>query len=385
MINVGKISSIGAQDFPQIDAGNSTSIALTASSTFTGSSTKKNGNGLMLVVQSSHECTAWIEFSLNNVDWSQTPPAGYKIKAGVNEIHTLQKGDRFYRLKITNTSGVNMTYLRAQVFIYGVATPLTSPINTTIQGDADAQIVRPLDFNIMVAEGLYENRMTTLKDGYNPDVDSTALPEDIISQGGVYAGFPVALPPEDGEIVVVGADTGIVLYAYLASKDDTDYTFGTKAVAGAGTYSLGHPVWRSNFMYFISNNPLTTNVDVIRLRNTVTTSNIFCEIPAGVGQSYCSAYTVPKNSSIYIDRITGTVRGSNTGSMDGFFYYRDSINGGYRLRFPFELQFGALYFDDVDYTIKVPQGVDLVPRITFSSANNLVPKISYRIVKVLEV
>jgi hypothetical protein len=187
---------------------------------------------------------------------------------------------------------------------------------------------------------------------------------------------------EAGEIIVAGADTGTVYYSYLASATSTDYVFGSKAVAGAGTYALGHDIWRCNFAYFVSNSPTTTNVGNITIRNTVTTANVFCVIPATYGQSYCAAYTVPFGCAVYIDRITGGLRGSSTGSLDGFFWYRESGGGGFRLRFPFELQYGGIYFDDVDYLIRIPSGVDFIPRIVTASANNLSAKLSYRLIKV---
>jgi hypothetical protein len=77
------------------------------------------------------------------------------------------------------------------------------------------------------------------------------------------------------------------------------------------------------------------------------------------------------------------MRGITSGSLDGFFYYKP-FGESPRLRFPFELQYGTLYFDDVDYLVKIPERVDLMPRIITSSANNLVAKISYRFIKVKE-
>lgn len=47
-----------------------------------------------------------------------------------------------------------------------------------------------------------------------------------------------------------------------------------------------------------------------------------------------------------------------------------------------ELQYGTLYFDDVDYLIRIPALVDIVPRIITSSSNNITAKISYRFIKV---
>lgn len=47
-------------------------------------------------------------------------------------------------------------------------------------------------------------------------------------------------------------------------------------------------------------------------------------------------------------------------------------------------QSGTLYFDDVDYLIKIPARTDICPRVLASSANNIQAKVSYRIIKVKE-
>jgi hypothetical protein len=198
--------------------------------------------------------------------------------------------------------------------------------------------------------------------------------------GGTYTGFPTGAV-EAAEIVVAGADTGTVYYSYLESATSTDYVFGSKAITGVGTYSLGHNIWRCNFAYFVSSSATAFNVGVITIRNTPTTANVFATIEAGFSQSYCSAYTVPYGSAIYLDRVSGAMRGSTSGYLDGYFWYR-AYNESPRLRFPFVLQFGSLYFDDVDYLIRIPERTDIIPRITASSANNLSAQISYRLIKV---
>jgi len=270
--------------------------------------------------------------------------------------------------------------IKKQLQINEAILQVKSPLDSILLPSAESFATRPMDFNLMIADGLYQNKNITIKDGINSDIDTGSVPEDITNQGGVYAGFPTGAV-EAGEIVVAGADTGTVYYSYMASSTDTDYVFGSKAITGAGTYALGHNVWRSNFAYFVSTNPAVFNVGAITLRNTVTTTNIFWVIDAGFSQTYCAAYTVPFGSSVYIDRVNGNMRGSATGSLDGYMWYRP-LGESPRLRFPFELQFGTLYFDDTDYTIKIPQQVDFIPRIVVSSANNLAAKISYRILKV---
>jgi hypothetical protein len=363
-----------------IDSGNSSIAALNSAATFTGTGKDVSMFSSVLVAcKTDQNGTLYIEFSPDNTNWDSS--LSFSVAAATNEVHRIVVTRRYMRVRFTNTSVSNQTYFRLQTTL-GNQTALTSALNSVLQADADALTVRPMDFNLMVAENLYQNHQNFIKDGFNLDIDTGTVPEDITNEGGTYAGFPTGAV-QAGEIVVAGADTGTVYYAYLAASTDTDYTFGTKAITGAGTYSLGHNIWRCNFAYFIASSATATNVGDITVRNTVTTTNVFCVIPANYGQSYCSAYTVPAGSAVYLDRITGSLRGATSGSLDGAFWYRDSTSGGFRLRFPFELQYGSLYFDDIDYLIRIPAGVDFIPRILAASANNLQAKISYRIIKEL--
>jgi hypothetical protein len=361
-----------------IGEANSTNVALANGETFTGKKDDVTGfNSVVFSAKTDTNCKIYADFSVDGENWDST--LTFEIAANVNEVHRLTVTRKFFRLRITNDSGVNQTYLRAQC-IYGNYSSLTSPLNSQIQSDADTLVVRALDFNLLVAEGLYQNRNITIKDGLNLDIDTGSVPEDLWDNGGVYTGFPTGAP-EEGQIVVAGADTGTVYYSYMATSNDTDYVFATKAIAGAGNYDLGHNIYRCNFMYFVANSATVFNVGLISLRHKVTTANVFCTIPIGFSQSFCAAYTVPAGSEVYVDRFFGNLRGSATGSVDGYMWYRP-FGESPRLRFPFELNFGTLYFDDVDYTIRIPEKVDFIPRVIAASANNLSVKYSYRIIKV---
>ncbi len=357
---------------------NSTTIPLLVAGTWIGDWYDISAhNSLIVAAKSDQAGEMYVDFSTNKVDVDST--LNYILTAATNEVHRITVTRKWVRIRVLNTSGVNQTYLRVQS-LAGSHAPLNSALNTQVQADQDTIVVRPLDFNLMVAESLYQNRQNTIKDGLNSDIDSASVPEDIWGSGGVYTGFPTGAV-EAAELVVAGADTGTVYYSYLASAESTDYVFGNVAVAGAGTYPLGHNIWRCNFMYFVETSGSAFNVNTMTIRNTPTTANVFCTIEAGFSQSYCSGYTVPYGSSIYIDRITGSVKGSTSGYMDGFFWYRP-YGESPRLRFPFVLQFGALYFDDIDYLIRVPERTDMIPRITVSSTNNLSAQVSYRLIKV---
>lgn len=374
------LASIDESTKNKVSSLNSSATTLLSGQIFTGVwEDVSRFNSITLACLSSTNGTLTAQFSADGTNVHST--LNYTVNSNLNEVHRLTITRRFFRLIFTN-SATNQTSFSLQA-IYGQQQALTSPMNIALQSDSDAMTVRELDFNLLVAEGLYQNRVATIKDGLNTAISTATVPEDLCNQGGVYAGFPTGTP-QAGQVVVAGADNGTLFYSYLAAPTDTDYTFASVAINGANTYNLGHNIWRCNFAYFVASSPTATNVGQITIRNSVTTTNVFVVIDAGYGQSFCAAYTVPASSSVYIDRICGTVRGSTSGFMDGFFWFRDSVNAGYRLRFPFELQFGALYFDDIDYLIKIPAGTDFIPRIITSSANNLQAKVSYRILKVKE-
>lgn len=357
--------------------GNGSTTPLNAAATFTGTGVDVSGYpSVVCAVYTDQAGTLYMDFSPDGTNWDSS--LSFSVAASTNEVHRLSVTRKYFRARFTNTSASNQTFLRMQA-IAGAMPALSAPLNGVIQRDADAATVRSMDFNLMASAGLYQNFEITLKEGINSDIDTGSVPEDVTNEGGVYAGFPTG-SPEAGQIVVAGADTGTVYYSYLASSSDTDYTFASKAVAGAGTYALGHNIWRCNYAYFVGASG-AVNAGAITVQNTPTTANIFCVIDAGIGQTYCAAYTVPAGSSIFLDRINGSLRGSATGSLDGYFWYRP-LGESPRLRFPFELQYGSLYFDDIDYLIKIPQQVDMIPRIITSSTTNLVAKVSYRFAKI---
>lgn len=360
-----------------VDTNNSTSTPLNSGATFTGIATDVSQyNSVVFSCKTDQVGELYAEFSIDGTNWDSS--LLFELYAGINEVHRLTVSKKYFRIRIQNTSASNQTYIREQVLL-GSHSSLTSALNSVIYDDADATTVRPLDFNLMVAEGLYYERTNTIKDGYTPSISSGAATQDLWTTSGAYTGFPSTA--DAAELVIAGADTGTVYYSYLASDTSLDYTFASKAITGAGTYSLGHNIWRCNFMYFVSSSSTGFNAGLMTIRHTATPANIFCTIVAGQSQSYCAAYTVPYLSSVYIDRFQGAVRGGSSGSLDGYIWYR-AFGESPRYRFPFELQFGSLYFDDVDYLIKIPSRTDIMPRIVNSSANNLIGKFNYRLIKV---
>jgi hypothetical protein len=331
---------------------------------------------IVLAAATDQTSVMYIDFSTNTAQADSSIPS--VITANLNDVHRYTVTRKYARVRITNTSAGNQTFLRMQA-LRGNHGTLTSSANSLIQDDADALLIRPLDFNMIVSSNLYQNRRPSTKDGINDDIDTASVPEDLWGGSGVYAGFPTT-SPEAAEIVVAGADTGTVFYSYLASNVDTDYTLGSKAITGAATYALGHNIFRCNFAYFVGASG-AINAGDITVRNTPTTTNIFCIIPANYGQSYCSAYTVPYGATAFLDRITANVRGATSATADLFLWWR-SNGASPRLRLPMTVTTGASFFDDIDYLFPVPALTDIIIRCTNVSANNTNLQSTYRLVTV---
>lgn len=369
--------SKGANTTGILSTGNTSTTPLSGVGTFSGTYISCiDFPSVVVAVLTDKRGTLYVDFSSDGITAQSV--LSFPVTANLNEVHRLAVTRPYVRLRFTNDSGEAQGSFDISL-ILGYQSSLTSSISSLMQSDADGIVTRPLDFNLMVAEGLYQNRANTIKDGYTPSLATGALTQDIWTESGAYTGFPAS--PATAELVIAGADTGTVYYSYLATDTDTDYTIGSKAITGINTYSLGHNIYRCNFMYFVTSNSTAFNVGKMTIRHTATPANIFCTIEAGRSQSYCSAYTVPYQTDIYLDRFTGDMRGGVSGSLDGFIWYR-GYGESPRLRFPFELQFGSLYFDDIDYLIKIPARTDIVPRLTNASANNLIGKFAYRFVRV---
>lgn len=281
----------------------------------------------------------------------------------------------YARVTFQNTSGGSNTLSLST--LVGSQTQLTSSIDALIAPDADASIIRPMNFELLIAEGKFQNRQTIFKDGSTPAMASGNVTQDLWSQAGAYTGFPLAA----GElsITLASADVGTVVFVYLASSSSTDYTFTSYPVNGAGTYNTGIQVYRLNFAYFIrSNDPtrLLFNAGNITLFQRNTPANIFCVIPANQGQSNCAAFTVPAQNTGYLYAFNGSVRDGAAASSKGWVWYRE-LSSSPRLRNQFTLVTGGQYEFNPNYLFRLPASVDIMPRITNNSTNNMSADINY--------
>jgi len=95
---------------------------------------------VVLACKTDQAGTLYIDFS---TDYGVTSDStlSFSVAAATNEVHRITVTRSHFRVRFTNTSGSNQTYFRLQT-ILGNHHTLTSPLNGTIQTDADSIITR---------------------------------------------------------------------------------------------------------------------------------------------------------------------------------------------------------------------------------------------------
>jgi hypothetical protein len=356
---------------------NSTTAPLAASATFTGKwESAQDHDDVVVSVKTDQDGTLYVDFSPDktNVDSTLT----YSVSAGTNEVHRLLMSKKFFRVRFTNTGSSTQTYLRLQTFRAEIGGLLSSPLNSVLQSDADAIVVRTRDAEFDIAAGRMEDVSVVNKFGRNAAVSTNDVPEDIWDGGGVYTGFPVT----SGELVTVtsastndtaagsGART-VRIYGLDATgllQEETVSLLGNSLVDSVGIYTR---VFRLKVLTS-GGTPLNTafNAGIISVAHKTTTANIFLKVPAGVSQSQVSVYTVPSNQTCYLRKFTIIPERTNAAFITGGLWVRETGTAP-RLTHIFSVSNSAEHQDNVYGGTVLPALTDIVPRVTASSANNV--------------
>lgn len=281
--------------------GNSSTDAIGASATFTGTGELNGLPDVMVVLKTDTACTLYFDFSTDGSNWDSTfPPSGFVVTAGISEFHTAVKGPRYFRVRLVNEEASDQTYLRMATY-YGTFRQGNLPLNASMGQDADSQIVRPTDFKYDVARGKVSGNTTWNKFGYNEDVD-TGGEETIWSTGGNFvrltsadtldvvsdnAGDDLGSSGAEG-ITIIGIDAN---HQYQSEDVEMD---GTNPVTTSGSW-LG-----INRVIITSVGATGTNDGLITITDTGGGSTQ-AEMPAGEGVTQQAIFFVQENHIGLVD------------------------------------------------------------------------------------
>jgi len=123
-----------------VSINNSTNNALENGQTFTGVAEDVSiFDSLVVALKTDQSGMLYVDFSTDSENWDST--LSFNIAASTNEVHRITITRRYFRVRIYNNSGSNQTYLRSQC-LFGDYAALTSPLNGTVQDDADSLVTR---------------------------------------------------------------------------------------------------------------------------------------------------------------------------------------------------------------------------------------------------
>lgn len=370
-----------------VDVFNSTSTPLGVGGTFTGQWSDTRGfGGITVGLKADANGKLYVDFSPDGVHVDST--ITFDVDAGIRETHRLTVSNKFYRVRVEN-DGSPQTYMRLQSML-GWPAALSSPLNQSVQLDADAQTVRTVDPEIALARGLFTGISVVNKFGRIPSINSgTGLSVDCWGGASTYTGFPASAQlaqvlSSDANDTAAGSGARTIVITGL----DADYNIINETITLSGTTPVNstQQFLRVHTARIATSGGATANANfnagTITVRQATTTTNVFLSMQPGFNQTQCSAYTVPAGYTGYVKRLHGTVRGSTTTAHVDFTLWVRLFGSSPRLRRPSAVNFGGELDDNIYGGLSMPEKTDIIARVTSVSANNTDVSIGYDIVLV---
>lgn len=314
--------------------------------------------------------TLYLELSPDGVNVDSSLP--FDVAAATNEVHRATITRPYVRVRYLNGSTQQTTF--RMTTMYGDQPALTSALNSQIQLDADALVVRTLDTEALLAAGFMQGISVVNKFGRNTDIDTGTVPEDVWGGSGVYTGFPDG-DPETIEVLSdsandASAGTGARTVRLVGLDADwniasADVTLnGTTPVPTTGTFRRVHTA------QVLTAGSGGVNAGTITFRHSTTEANVFLQMMPTRNQTNCSAYTIPAGKTGFLRTLFVNMLGSTAAYCEGFIWTR-SFGGVYRQRRPFAVSNANNWRDDIYSGIPFTEKSDIVIRILTSSAVNV--------------
>lgn len=362
---------ITASAAPGINS-NSSRTPLAAGATFTGTFQEfgENNSSVTVAALANQDGTLYVDFSDDCVNALST--LTFTVNASLNEVHRFTKTRVCMRTRFTNGAVAQTTFWLSTNI--DNQPHLTSNLNSVIQQDADAMVTRTIGDEIAIASGLFQNYSIVNKFGYNSDIDTGTVPEDIWDGGGAYTGFPsstletISVLSSSADDASAGSGARTVRLIGL----DSDYNVISETVTLNGTNAVA-TTQQFRRMHTASTQSAGlggVNAGTITFRHTTTTSNVFAIMQIGKNQTYVSAYTVPAGHTAYMRALTASlIQGTASASSDGQIWIR-SFSSVFRGRRPFLLSTAINIADQIYGGLIFTEKSDIILRVNAVSNSN---------------
>lgn len=293
---------------------NSTSTPLDDGQTFTGTGELNGHPDVLVTVKTDQDATLYTDFSPDGTNWDSS--LTFTVTAGINEIHRLVKGARYFRVRLANSSGSNQTYLRLHTS-YGTFSLLTAPRNLTVGTDNDTALVRPTDFRLDQALGRYTGESFRRKFGYNSNVTNAA--KEVVSGlstssfGGFLQTATAVRIKAGGDVADTAAGAGARSVTVEGLDANFDAVSETITTNGASASSATSATFIRVLRAYVATAGTYhgSNTAGITIENSTGGTDLIL-IEAGEGQSESAFDTVPAGYTVYLTNLRVDVESSKS-------------------------------------------------------------------------
>ena len=298
---------------------NSSTTPLNAAATFTGTGVDVSSfASVVLSVLTDQAGVMYADFSPDGTNWDST--LTYAVAAGVNETRRLTVTCRFFRVRVTNSSASNQTYLRLQC-LAGVQSGLSAPANLAIWQDSDATTVRPTDPDLEVARGLRVGISAAIKFGRSlaatTGTDVWAVGTSFVEPATAAA---ITIVSSNANDTAAGTGARTVFVEYI----DSNYNSVTVTVTMNGTTPVAVGTGRHvNRGYVVTAGSNAAAVGNLTISSAAAGTPILARILATYNQTMSSIYMVPAGYSLYMKRLDMGIQSSNAnGTADVCLFFK---------------------------------------------------------------
>lgn len=330
-MSLNTITSLGEQSG---DTYNTTTTPLGAAATFTGSWEQNGWPSVIVSCQCDSTATLHFDFSVDGTNYSSFPSSGFDVTSGVHEFHMAIKGPRWFRVRLVNGSSAQ-SYLRLFTYytLFGIP---NAPLNQTLGSDADAITVRSYPIEVDLALGKLGGVQTYTKFGHVTGLDAADNAVDVWAFGN-----DAGSPRRDTKNWPSAAST-FYLASTSGSDSDVDVTVEyidangaaasvTVNTNGQTAVSLGVSCKDVNRAYCSGTNANVGNITILTANNftagaATDTAEVVAMIPAGLGQTQNTHFTVPSGKQLIVKQINLLVSRASgaAGSADIYLKTQDS-------------------------------------------------------------
>lgn len=300
---------------------NSTTTPLDAAETYEGEAEEVlEFSTMTVIVDTDQDGTLRLELSQDGTNWDRVKPVPVKISVGSGSAHSLEMVSRFFRVVFVN-GATDQGHLRLQTIYHRYRSVfLTSSPNQQLSKADDVQLVRTINDPFTdISRSLFADKQAVHIIGANVS-SPNGTRRDIWEYGATtVVGGNINYPwPMVADTVVLVSDStdddaspdtniGCQSVVIVGLDNNFDQIFevrdlnGTTPVTSVNSYRRVHKVFAAAVGTYTGN-----NVGNITCTHTIS-GDVLAYIPAGLGETQMSMYTIPNNFTGYIRHAHGSV------------------------------------------------------------------------------